>query len=351
MNSRERVATALNHMQPDRCPMQLSFTPEFRERLLHSLQPKSFGLDTKAQALERYLGADMLLASVGWMNSYYHTGNTYVDEWGVGWKAVEYVTPYGHGRYTEVAQNPLADDAAISSYKAPDPHRAELYAPARELISAFKQDHWIVGVTKTTIFECAWGLRGLEQLMMDFILDPDLADAVLDIPYQYHLEAAKQLVRDGVDMIWIGDDVGSQRGMLISPDTWRRFLKPRMASFIQDLHAINNDIVVAYHTDGAIDPIVADLVEIGLDVLNPIQPNCMDIHVLKQTYGKNLSFWGGIDQQNLLPFLSPQEVYSETKRIMGVLGEDGGYIVGPTHNVQLDVPLENFWAMVNAIMQ
>ena len=109
-------------------------------------------------------------------------------------------------------------------------------------------------------------------------------------------------------MIWTGDDVGAQHGMLISPAAWRRFLKPRMAEFISALKAINPDLKVAYHSDGNIEPIIPELIEIGLDVLNPVQPACMDPAKLKRQYGDKLCFWGTIDEQHTLPFGTPEQV-------------------------------------------
>ena len=123
---------------------------------------------------------------------------------------------------------------------------------AERVIREYEDEYWIVGVTVTTIFETAWALRGYERLLMDLVADPDLAERMLEIPFRYHLAAAKRLVAMGVDMIWMGDDVGAQRGMLISPATWRRFFKPRMAEFIAALKAINPAVKVAYHSDGDI---------------------------------------------------------------------------------------------------
>jgi uroporphyrinogen-III decarboxylase len=155
----------------------------------------------------------------------------------------------------------------------------------------------------------------------------------------------------GVDMIWIGDDVGAQTRMLMSPAHWRKFLKPRMANFIAELKAINPQIKVAYHSDGTIYPIIPELLEIGLDILNPVQPACMDPVKLKNEYGDRLCFWGSIDEQYTLPFGTPDEVRVEVDRRLKTLGRDGGLILGPTHHVQLDTPMENFWAMVNTITQ
>jgi len=360
MKHRERVLMALHHEKPDRCPMQISFTPEFASRLKDDLGLKDEDLYNphgggNTYLLERAIDEDMILTSVGWANSYYATevysedGVSYTDEWGVGWKNVEYETRFGKGHYTEIVGHPLADNETIDSYRPPDPNRPELYRDAERVIKEFKDEYWIVGVTVTTIFETAWALRGYERTLMDLVLNPDFVERLLDIPFNYHLTAAKRLVEMSVDMIWIGDDMGTQKRMLISPDIWRRFFKPRMATFISTLKGINPDLKVAYHSDGLIYPIIPDLMEIGLDVLNPVQPRSMDPTKLKREYGDNLCFWGTIDEQYTLPFGTPAEVQKEVIRRLKTVGKDGGLIIGPTHHVQLDTPLENFWAMVNTI--
>ena len=356
MKHRDRVLAALNHEVPDRCPMQISFTPEFAARLAKELALGSSGIHNphgggNTYELERALDEDLLLTSVGWANSYYQDADAYLDEWGIGWRSVEYSTPYGTGRYTEFNHHPLADDKAIDSYQPPDPTRPELYKEAEWVLRNYQDEYWIVGVTVTTIFETAWALRGYEQMLTDMALQPEVAERILDIPYQYHLTAAKKLTEMGVDMIWVGDDIGAQDAMLISPKMWRRFFKPRMANFIAELKAINPDVKVAYHSDGVINPIIPDLIEIGLDVLNPIQPASMDPAQLKQEYGDRLCFWGSIDEQHTLPFGSPEDVRAEVQTRLQTLGKNGGLIMGPTHHVQLDTPMENFWAMVNTIRE
>jgi uroporphyrinogen decarboxylase len=360
MRHRDRVLTALNHEVPDRCPMQISFTPEFASRLTNDLGLTNKDLHNphgggNTYALERAIGQDMLLTSVGWANSYYATdvysedGVFYTDEWGIGWKNVPYETPFGKGYYTEIVDHPIACDQAIDSYQPPDPNRPELYVDAERVISEYRNEYWIVGVTVTTIFETAWALRGYEKTLMDFAFNPDFVEELLDIPFHYHLAAAKKLVEMGLDMIWIGDDVGTQDRMLMSPDTWRRFLKPRVATFISTLESVDPKVRIAYHSDGNVCPIIPDLIEVGVDVLNPIQPRSMNPETLKKKYGDKLCFWGSIDEQYTLPFGTPAEVENEVITRLRTIGNGGGLIVGPTHHVQLDTPLENFWAMVNAI--
>jgi len=338
MKHRERILITLSHEEPDRCPMYIGFTPEFATRLRKHMHLEDSSLYNphgggNTYDLERALDEDMLLTSVGWANSYYQEGDTYTDEWGVGWKHTEYVTKFGKGSYTEIASHPLAEEGAIETYRPPSPNRPELYKEAAQVLETYKDEYWITGVTVTTIFECAWALRGLQKLLMDFVLDPDLAERILDIPYQFHLAAAKKLVGMGVDMIWIGDDVGTQRAMMISPACWRRFLKPRLVTFISEIKAMNPALKVAYHSDGFIAPIIPELIEIGVDILNPIQPTCVDPEGVKREFGDNLCFWGSIDEQHTLPFGTPEEVQQEVVSRLKTMGRNGGLILSPTHFV------------------
>jgi uroporphyrinogen decarboxylase len=360
LKHRERVITALEHKEPDRCPMQISFTPEFAQRLRKDLEQKTAKQHNphgggNTYELERALDEDMLLTSVGWANSYYSVdcepGQGYTDEWGIRWMAQEYSTKFGKGKYTEIVGHPLAQDDALETYQPPDPNRPQLYTEAERVIREYKDEYWIVGVTVTTIWETAWALRGLEQMLMDLVLNRDLAERILEIPYRYHLTAAKKLVKMGVDMIWTGDDVGIQKSMLLAPQQWREIFKPKMAHFISELKAINPDVKFAYHSDGNIYQIIPDLIEIGVDVLNPIQPACMDPEKIKKDFGDKLCFWGTMDEQYTLPFGTPKDVEKEVKKRLGTIGKDGGLIIGPTHHVQLDTPMENFWAMVNTIQK
>ena len=204
-------------------------------------------------------------------------------------------------------------------------------------------------MTVTTVFETAWTVRGLSQLMMDFVADPALANQPLEIPHRYHLTAAKRRFELGVDMIWIGDDVGSQHGMIISPVHWRKFLKPRMADFIAQLKAINPKIKVAYHCDGDIRTIIPELIEMVVDVLNPIQPaawtrprssGCMAI----------VSVSGARWTNNTRCLLAHQTT-SCRKYLAAAAGCRTRRRTHhrPHHNVQIDTPMENFWAMVKPL--
>lgn len=355
MTHKERVIRALNHEETDRPPFQATFTPEFADRLRKEfLLPPMFSephhREWYGYDLEILTGQDALQVGVGWFTNYYLKPEAYTDEWGVVWKIDAYQTPFGEGHYTNIAKNPLRDDdEAAMNYKAPDPTRPELYEHVERLIREYGSEYYIIGRVHCTIFESAWALRGLDTLMTDFYLNPELTNHLLDETYHYHKEVACQMVRRGVDMIWLGDDMGSQSSLLIDPDLWREYFKPRMADIIRSIKEINPNVKVAYHTDGCNYDIIPELIEIGLDVLNPIQTECMDPEILQEKYGDQLCFFGGIAVQSTLPQGTPEDIRHEYQWLKDSIGKGGGWLCAPTHHVQLDTPMENFFAMLETI--
>lgn len=355
MTPRQRVAAALAHVEPDRCPFQATFTPGYAARLRSDLGLELGGPHNpygagNSHRLEIALGQDILLSSVGFANSWYPAQREdFVDEWGVGWRVVPCRFPDGTEYYADLREHPLADETAVARYRPPNPGRDELYEHAGRTIREFGGEYWIAGTVVMTIFETAWALRGYEQLLMDFVAAPDLAEEILEIALGYHRAAAERLTRMGVDMIWLGDDIGHQSGLVMSPRHWRRYLKPRMAGLISLLKTINPGLVVAYHTDGCVYDVIRDLIEIGVDVLNGVQPSCMDPVTLKRHFGEELSFWGSMDEQETMSFGTPADVRREARERIDTLGAGGGLILGPTHHVALDTPPENFWALTNTV--
>ena len=355
MKHRDRVIAALNREATDRTPFQATFTPEFADRLR-----KHFGLPPcfsephhrrwYGYELEMLTGQDALQAGVGWFTNYYLDNKPYVDNWGIQWKIDPYQTPFGEGIYTNIKKGPLTgDEPDLSNYRAPDPNAPGLYDHLERLIREYKDEYFIIGRIHCTVFESAWALRGFENLLMDFYIHPELADKILDITFRYHLEVAKNMARHGVDMIWLGDDFGSQTGLLLDAETWRVFFKPRYAQICNEAKRIHKDIKIAFHSDGCVYDIIPDLIEAGVDVLNPIQTECMDPQMLKDMYGDRLSFFGGISVQSTLPMGSPADIRQEFDRLKSTLGKDSGWLCAPTHHVQHDTPVENFLALVQCV--
>ncbi len=355
MKHRERVIKALNFEVTDRPPFQATFTPEFADRLRDAFNlPQQFSephhRDWYGYDLELLTGQDILQASVGWSTSYYLKNEPYTDEWGVQWKIDPYETPFGIGHYTNIAVNPLRDnDDAARAYKAPDPHRPEIYKNVKRLVEEYGDEYYIIGRIHCTIFESAWALRGMDTLMTDFYIDPDLTNHILDETCNYHKAVACHMAEIGVDMIWLGNDMGSQSALMIDPELWREYFKPRMAAIIREAKAIKPDLKVAYHSDGCCYDIIPELIEIGLDVLNPIQTECVNPEVLQEKYGDKLCFFGGIAVQSTLPMGTREEIAKEYDWLKNSIGNGGGWICAPTHHVQLDTPLDNFFAMLETI--
>jgi len=150
-------------------------------------------------------------------------------------------------------------------------------------------------------------------------------------------------------MIWLGDDMGEQSSLLISPELWREYFKPRMAKIIMELKKIKPDIKIAYHSDGCVYDIISELIEIGIDVLNPIQTECMNPEILKEKYGDKLCFFGGISVQSTLPLGTFHDIKKEYAWLKNSLGKNGGWICAPTHHVQLDTPMDNFFTLLKEI--
>ncbi|MFC1716847.1 uroporphyrinogen decarboxylase family protein [Candidatus Poribacteria bacterium] len=200
-----------------------------------------------------------------------------------------------------------------------------------------------------SIFETSWYLRGMDNLLADFVLNEDLAAALLDKITSFCVRRARAAGIAGVDMLGTGDDVGMQKRMIMSPDDWRKWIKPRFASVIAAAREHKPDINVKYHSDGSVEPIISDLIEIGVTILNPVQPECMDPVKLKKQYGDRLAFDGTIGIQTTMPFGTPEDVDREVKHMIETVGEGGGLIIAPTHVLEPEVPLDNIMAFLNAV--
>lgn len=185
--------------------------------------------------------------------------------------------------------------------------------------------------------------------MTDFYLNPDLIEALLDRLTTLRIVEARQLAQAGVDVLRLGDDVAGQTGMLMSLDTWRRWLKPRLARVIQAARAVKPNIHIFYHSDGDCWPVIPELIEIGVTVLNPIQPECMDPAQLKAEFGDQLAFWGTIGTQTTMPFGTPEDVRAAVKERIETVGRSGGLLIAPTHVLEPEVPWQNVVAFIEAV--
>ncbi len=332
MNSRERVETALNFNQADRVPVFASFVPEIEQRLRGE-----FGIsDLDVGAA---LGNDMVKCCAGMEMSFYGQPQPeYVDAWGIGWRYVE----NDSGVYTEIAEHPLAGDMAkLDAYEIPDPLEDSQYEDFRTKKELYGHEKWMIGSSQISIFEACWYLRGLDTFMMDMALEPEYCETLMDKVMQFPLNASRRYIELGADMVWFGDDVSMQTGIMISVDMWRTYLKPRYAQLFAACKTLNPNVKIAYHSCGQCTAILDDMIEIGLDVLNPLQPMAIDPFETKKRYGKRLALFGGLCVQRVMPFGSVEDVRIAVRRLTAELGQGGGYILAPAHHIQADTTLDN----------
>jgi uroporphyrinogen decarboxylase len=258
--------------------------------------------------------------------------------------------------YMQTIEAPLANASTVqdvANHPFPDPYADGRFDDAKKYKQKYKNDYYIIGDLELTMFEMSWHHVGLEKFMIDMAMQEDYIFALIDRVMAFSMGIARQLVEVGVDAIWFGDDFGGQNNMLISPRMWRKIFKPRYAELWQEVKNLNPDLIIAYHTDGAVAPILNDLADIGMDVFNPVQPNVPghDPQELKDAFGERIAFWGAIDQQHLLVNGTAAEIEADIAEKMRILGAGGGYMCSPAHIVQTDVSLENVEAFIAAVKE
>jgi uroporphyrinogen decarboxylase len=360
MSGRERVLKALGKIEglPDRVPLQFdlcrSLTEEFGRRL--GMTPEyalSYYEDLtyriSANAIRTALGSDCVVVGAtvprGFAAAPAGDGVT-INEFGMWMKPT--------ALYMEVVKCPLASadsEADLDAYTLPDPYAPGRLDAARRDIERFEKDFFVIGDVELSLFELAWHLVGMEKYLIDFSLEKPWIEKLNDRVEQWTTALALQLISLGVDAIWLGEDLGTQTSMLISPDMWRERLKPRYARIIARLKRANPRLLVAFHSDGAVAPLIDDFIELGVDIYNPVQPNVpgSEARELQDRYGGRIAFFGGIDQQVLLPSGDLEAIRREVKTRARIMGERGGYLMAPAHIIQADVAPETVLGLCDAV--
>jgi uroporphyrinogen decarboxylase len=260
------------------------------------------------------------------------------------------------GLYNEFAEYPLeyaSSVADIENYPFPDPNAAGKYDEARKTVATYGDRYAVVGDIETSIWETAWYLVGLEKLMMDMMMEAPYVEPLFDTIMEINVEIGRNLIRLGADIIWAGDDFGTQKSMVMDLDTWRKYFKPRINYMFDQWRKVNPQVKIAWHSCGSILPLIEDFIDIGLDLLNPMQPLAaeMDAENVKRAGGNRIMYFGGIDIQDLLPNGPVDRIKSEVKRIAGIYGKDAGYILAPAHNIQDDTPVEHILALFEGVRE
>jgi uroporphyrinogen decarboxylase len=356
MNSKERFQKTINGDNPDRVPLYISVTPQVARKLSDTLneryeEPLDSMLSTRASHMDLMakLGADAVGITVSAPDNNPTVdigGNLLKNEWGMVFKDT--------GHYNEFHKFPLAHAETvkdIETYSFPDPFAPGRWDVAQKTVDKYGGTHGIIADLETTLFETAWYLTGMEKFLIDMMMHAEYINPLLDKIQFIHTEYGKKMIEMGADVLWCGDDFGTQTSLMIDKDTFRRIFKPRIKEMFAEFRKVNPNIKLAWHSCGAVKPLIPDFIEIGLDILNPIQPLAagMEPQQLKDEFGEKLIFFGGICVQDLLPNGTPESIKAEVINRAEILGENGSFIIAPAHNIQEDTPVENILAFVDTV--
>lgn len=346
MTKRERVIAAVTHQQPDKVPWSITLTAPARAKVAEYYGDEGLK-DT--ETFEEWMGNHMRIV-VPWPVGFHAleeevASGFWRDRFGVIWDTRGL---YGEGEWGRPV-NCVLPEPTLARYTLPEPPGLEYFAHYPRFIED-NREYFLIGVVGH-LFEPAWALRGMENLLMDMVLNPGFADDLMDVLMNYHLAVIDQVVQYDIDACHFGDDWGWQQGLLMGPAHWRRYIKPRMARMFARVKGAGKFVFL--HADGDVSAIFEDLIEIGLDVYNPFQPEIMDVYKMKREYGDRLCFWGGVGLQSLLRFGGPEEVRDNVHRMIEEIGAGGGYILAQAHpdGVLGDTPVENIVALIETVQR
>jgi len=338
MTPKQRVHAALRREPVDRVPIFMWFHPETCT-LLADL------LEIPPACLDDVMGNDVRMT---WVNNNYamegivheRDGESHVDLWGIEWTK--------QGPYNQVTHFPLleASPDELRRYRFPIEHKEFLLARMDPVVAT--ADEQFIGCdVSPCVFEMYWRLRGLDRTLLEMAAEPELTGEMFARSADFAVELSEEACRRfPLDWLWSGDDVASQKSMMMSPATWRAMIRPHQQRVFDVGKA--HGLWVAHHCCGALRPIIPDLVEMGLDVLNPVQCTCpgMDPLELKREFGGVLAFMGGVDTQGVLPNGSVDDVRRATRRLIdGMTADGGGYILAASHTIPPETPVDNIFAM------
>jgi len=330
LNHRAWIRETLAHREPKAVPYNLMLSPPAQGVL-----ERHYGTRDLEEALDLPMRMNAPVSVKPLYADPGSFGDTIRDEFGVVWST----SPIDRG----APLVPSLPEADLAGFRFPDPAAEYRFAGLGQWCERNREHYTILWVGD--LWERATFMRGMEALLLDVAVNPAFVRRLLEAITVYILETMRHLfARFRFDGIAVSDDYGTQGGLIIDPRDWRRLVKPCLAQIYA--LARRHDRTVFHHSCGNILPIIPDLIEIGLDILHPIQPEAMDVVTLKRDFGRDLSFCGGLGTQRLLPRGTPREVRREVRRLKEVLGRGGGYILEPGITVQADVPLENILTMI-----
>jgi len=331
VTNRERVLASLDHRQPDRVPYNIRFTEPARAAMAAYYGDPDF---------ESKLGNCLHILHTEPAGSWREVRpGIWEDQFGVQWdRSID----SDIGNVCNVSVTP----DTLGTFRFPDPGDPSRFADHAALI-ARTPDLFHVTDLGFSLYERAWTLAGMENFFMAMVENPGFTDDLLDRIVEFNLAIIEKACAFPIDAMMFGDDWGQQRGLLMGPAAWRRFIKPRITRMYSAVKAHGKRVFI--HSCGKVDELFPELIEAGLDVFNPFQPEVIDVYEAKRRFGDRLSFYGGISTQKTLPYGSTADVKDEVKRLLAAIGKNGGYIASPAHDVPKDARPENIAAMVDVL--
>jgi uroporphyrinogen decarboxylase len=348
---KDRVIMAITHEEPDRVPLDI--VPYYKlglddprgqraEKLIHLLGVRDeegalnkLGIDIRNVVMEpsnEFKRSAVNHPKWGWVR--FISENEFEDEWGIRYE-IGATGEYFHYKSPHVLEN--VEDA--DDYEFPDLEAEGRFEKAQEQVKKWKGNYAISCDMERTLFETAWYLRGFRRVIKDLYEDSKFINRFLDRLLKFRIEQGKRFIEMGVNIIRLGDDLGTQTGLIMPPTIWRKYFKPRMKKLIHELTR-KNEVFIFYHTDGYIEPLIPEFIEIGIDILNPVQPECNNIAEIKGKFGDRITLHGTISVQETLPFGSLEDVKNEVTTRIKTCGPGGGFILAPAHAIGTDVSLE-----------
>ncbi len=329
---KERMRRAISYEAVDRIPTQVNYTAGMGQKM-------AAYFNVSVNELPVFLGNHMIRVDMNYPQHLSMDGEVTYDWWGVGFDTKE------EGYFA--AESPIQERDDLTIYPWPDPNDPELLTGAEQTIEKYGDEYFITPNFGFALFERAWSMRGFEQFFMDMAIDPDFTSDLLDRITEIQLRLIDRYLDLGVDGGYFGDDYGAQKNLLFSPSMWRKYMKPRLAKLFAPFR--ERGLPVLMHSDGQIQKILPDLVEIGLTTLNPVQPEVLDHRWLRENFGGDLAFYGGISSQTVLPHGSPQDVQQAVSDCIEELSPQGtGLLIAPSHRMMSDIPMDNVSAMLDS---
>ncbi len=356
VTSRQRILTTLSHNQPDRCVTYIWATSDVMEGLMQHLKVNT------PEEVEDELGIDKwrsVQVDISMPDDYQQTINSLIPSEYKNNRAY-CITCDGRVNRIHKAADYLEDTVwyplgdidnlkDLDRYPFPQSSWVKASDDLRDRIREYKENGFVVSGEIAQPFKSAWLLRGMQNVLMDYLINSELINEIYERIYSFDTACCLALVKAGVDMMNIIGDLAMQNDLIMSPEVWGKFDKKRLRGLISTLKKINPEVKIFMHTDGDVREIIDDLIEVGIDILNPIQPECMDPVEIKKKYGDRLILHGAVSLQKTLPFGSPEDVKKEVRYLIKSCNVNGGFVLGPSNMLFREIPCENIVAMYQAV--